>query len=87
MNSSSMVAGAGSLPVPNRVLDRIHLHEIRVGATDDSVSFEAHSFVFFWMQLLRCRRGTESPDSSCNSFAMLAKRKTCVLTLYAMLAW
>jgi len=38
MNGSSTVAGAGHLPVPNRVLDRIHLHETAVSAADGTVS-------------------------------------------------
>ena len=38
MNSSSQVAGAGSLPVPNRVLDKLDLHEKPVAASDENVS-------------------------------------------------
>lgn len=47
MNSSSTVAGGGSLPVPNRVLDRVHLHVVPVAATDESVSSCNLSFWFF----------------------------------------
>ena len=37
-NWVSTVAGAGSLPVPNQVLDRVHLHEAAVVATGGKVS-------------------------------------------------